>query len=195
MTVMTRIIRLWKADFNGLMDELEDKNLLIKQHIREMEEELEKKKKIIEEIELEKEELLQEHNNHLLELKDLEKDLKVAILKEKDDISRMLIKKITIINRQRKDLEQHRLVLEQKSQKLIEKIKEQQAQYNLLKLKAREYLTKEERSRNVSFQNDPSFYAADTEHEPSSEEIELELLKYKEGFKRLIRGKNHETRQ
>ena len=182
MTVMTRIVRLWKADFNGLMDELEDKSLLVKQHIREMEEELEKKKQIIEEMELEKELLVQEDNNCCFEQDDLEKDLKVAILKEKDDIARMLIKKITIISRQRKDLEQRRLLLEQKSQKLLEKMQEQQAQYNRLKLKAREYLAKEERSRNASFQNDPSFYAADTEHEPSSEEIELELLKYKEMF-------------
>ena len=188
MTVMTRIVRLWKADFNGLMDELEDKSLLVKQHIREMEEELEKKKQILEEMELEKEQFLQEHNNCCLELKDLEKDLKVAILKEKDDIARMLIKKITIISRQRKDLEQLRLVLEQKTQKFLEKMKEQQAQYNRLKLKAREYLAKEERSRNASFQHDPSFYAADTEHEPSSEEIELELLKYKEMFQAADQG-------
>jgi len=147
-----------------------------------MEEELETKKQIIEEMELEKEESLQEHNNYCLELKDLERDLKVAIIKEKDDIARMLIKKISIINKQKKELEHHCLVLEQKSQKLLEKMKEQEAQYNRLKLKAREYLAKVERSRNASFQNDLSFYAADTEHKPSSEEIELELLKYKEKF-------------
>jgi phage shock protein A len=121
-------------------------------------------------------------------LKDLEKDLKVAILKEKDDIARMLIKKITFISRQRKDFEQHRLVLEQKSEKLLERIQEQQAQYNRLKLKAREYLAKEERNRNAPFQSDLSFYAADTEHEPSSEEIELELLKYKERFQTADKG-------
>jgi len=182
MSILTRIVRLWKADFNGLMDELEDKSLLIKQHIREMEEELEKKKQIIEEMELEKEQFFQEQNNYCLEQKEFEKDLKVAIVKEKDDIARMLIKNIKIIGRNIKDIEQRRLVLEQNLRKLQEKMKEQQAQYNQLKLKAREYLAKEERRRNGSFIKDSSFDTTDTKHEPSTEEIELELLKYKEMF-------------
>ena len=188
MAVMTRIIRLWKADFNGLMDELEDKSLLIKQHIREMEAELEKKKDLLEELELEREQLLQQQHNYCLEQSELEKDLKVAILKEKDDIARMLIKKITIINRYKKDLDQHCLLLEKKSQALQEKIKTQQEQYNHLKLKAKEYLAQEERGKYAGLQNDPSGYATDPEAEPSSEEIELELLKYKEIFQRDHQG-------
>ena len=182
MTVMTRIIQLWKADFNGFMDGLEDRSLLIKQHIREMEEELDRKKLIAEELEQKKGRLVQELNNCHLELKDLEKDLKVGILKRKDDIARMLIRKITLINRQIKNLEQYHMALEQQAQTHLEKLEEQQAQYNQLKLKAKEYLKKEKRGRNVSFQNKPVCCMTDAEHEPSSEEIELELLKYKELF-------------
>ncbi len=188
MSIMTRIIRLWKADFNGLMDELEDKGLLVKQHIREMEEELEKKKQTLETMELDKEQLLQERNTFGREQEGFEKDLKVAILKEKDDIARMLVKNITVIQRNKKDIEQRNVVLEQQAQKLLERIKEQQVQYNQLKLKAREYLSKQERERDTSFHNESSMVSTDTRYEPSNEEIELELLKYKEMYQTTGQG-------
>jgi hypothetical protein len=40
MGIMSRILRLWKADLHGVMDQIEDKPLLLKQHLREMEEDL-----------------------------------------------------------------------------------------------------------------------------------------------------------
>ena len=36
MGIMARVIRLCKADLHGVMDQLEDKDLLLKQHLREM---------------------------------------------------------------------------------------------------------------------------------------------------------------
>lgn len=186
MTVITRIIRLWKADFNGLMDELEDKALLLKQHLREMEEELEKNKVRFEVQEQEKKQLLQKQNRYSLELQEYEKDLKIAVLKEKDDIARMLIKKMKTIRCIIKNLEQHILQLEQNLQKIQEQLSKQQEQYNQLKVRAKEYLVKEQNNR-IGFQNTIStFYTSQVEHEPSNEEIELELLKYKERFQTAV---------
>ena len=37
MGIMTRMLRLCKADVHGVMDQLEDKGLLLKQYLREME--------------------------------------------------------------------------------------------------------------------------------------------------------------
>jgi phage shock protein A len=186
MTVMTRIIRLWKADFNGFMDELEDKALLLKQHLREMEEELEKNKVRFEMQEQEKKQLLQKQNRYSLELQEYEKDLKIAVLKEKDDIARMLIKKMKTIRCIIKNLEQHILQLEQNLQKIQEQLSKQQEQYNQLKVRAKEYLVKEQNNRSGFQNNISTFYTSQVEHEPSNEEIELELLKYKERFQTAV---------
>jgi len=40
MAILTRIIQLFKADIHGVMDQLEDQGLLLKQHLRDMEESL-----------------------------------------------------------------------------------------------------------------------------------------------------------
>ena len=44
MSILTRMIRLCKADIHGVMDEMENKELMLKQHLRDMEEALEAKK-------------------------------------------------------------------------------------------------------------------------------------------------------
>ena len=41
MGLFSRITRLCRSDLHGVMDQLEDKNLLLKQYLREMEEALE----------------------------------------------------------------------------------------------------------------------------------------------------------
>jgi phage shock protein A len=40
MAILTRIFRLFKADIHGIMDQIEDQGLLLKQHLRDMEESL-----------------------------------------------------------------------------------------------------------------------------------------------------------
>ena len=40
MAILTRIFRLFKADIHGVMDHIEDQGLLLKQHLRDMEESL-----------------------------------------------------------------------------------------------------------------------------------------------------------
>ena len=36
MGILSRVVRLCKADLHGVMDQMEDKELLLKQHLREM---------------------------------------------------------------------------------------------------------------------------------------------------------------
>jgi len=43
MGIFTRIIRLCKADMHGVMDQMEDQGLLLKQHLRDMETALNRK--------------------------------------------------------------------------------------------------------------------------------------------------------
>ena len=43
MRIVTRIIRIFKADIHGVIDQLEDQDLLLKQYLRDMEEALHQK--------------------------------------------------------------------------------------------------------------------------------------------------------
>ena len=43
MGILTRVLRIFKADIHGVMDQLEDKGLLLKQYLRDMAEALEQK--------------------------------------------------------------------------------------------------------------------------------------------------------
>jgi phage shock protein A len=43
MGILTRIVRICKADIHGVMDHIEDQGLLLKQHLRDMEKALSEK--------------------------------------------------------------------------------------------------------------------------------------------------------
>ena len=40
MAIIARIVKIFKSDIHGVMDQLEDRGLLLKQHLRDMEEAL-----------------------------------------------------------------------------------------------------------------------------------------------------------
>jgi len=189
------MIRLWKADFNGLMDELEDKGLLLKQHIREMEDELEKKRRIVEEHGLECEQLLQELNICSRELEQLEKDLKVSVLKEKDDIARMVIRKIKGISNNRKNIEQRYQTADKARIKTLEELSSRAAEDKRLKLAAKDYLVREARKRKPLQASDSSWCSYGMAPELSAEEVELELIKYKEMFQAPGKEDDHDERE
>jgi len=105
---MTRFVRIWKADVHGVMDQLEDKGLLLRQCLRDMEKDLEIKQEKLNRMKASLGQVRQELERHDRELAKHEQDLQVAIEKDRDDIARMLIKKIAPL--------QHHVVGEQSGQ-------------------------------------------------------------------------------
>ncbi len=184
MSIMTRFIRLWKADIHGVMDELEDKPLILRQYLREMEESLEESEARIKKLAREKKSLKSEHEKLKEELKKTNADIDSAIKKGKDDIAKFLIKKEIPISRHIKDIERHIKNLDVDLENARQTYESRKMDYERLKLRAREYLRKE---------GEPSGIFEDISGEPyqdvCDEEIELELLKRKEN---IIGEKNHE---
>ena len=93
MGIFSRVIRLCKADLHGMMDQLEDKDLLLKQHLREMQAIIAHRQARIDQLE----ETLGAVERDLAEygeqVETLENDLDLAVASGKDDIARMLIRK------------------------------------------------------------------------------------------------------
>jgi len=180
MAIMTRLLRLWKADMHGVMDQLEDKALLLKQCQREMESSLRQKQARLAELHRSREQLGVDHARRLQEQEKLEADITLAVRKDKDEIARMLIRKRMLLAATHARVDGQRRHLEEEAQRLAQTICEQQGQYEQLKIRAAVYCRQAEQrpaEDPASLWTEPAGSAPATE-----EEVELELMRRKEAL-------------
>ena len=182
MGIMSRMLRLCKADVHGVMDQLEDKGLLLKQALREMETGLKTKElhlgKITGRIRQAERDLAQRRD----ETRKLEKDLELAVSKGKDDIARMLIRKRRILEDSCGQLDDRITGLSEEQNVLSETLDRQRLQYDRMKIKAAAFY---QRAESRGFED--VFTAAEATRGwkvPTEEEIELELLQRKEAHEK-----------
>jgi phage shock protein A len=181
MTIMTRFMRLCRADIHGVMDQLEDKGLVLKQYLRDMEKELDLKEAGLKKMMASRDQMRREHQKYTLEGSKIEQDLTMAIEKNKDDIARALIKKVKPLNDHREELARHIETLGHEISQFEEGIQEQRLQYEQLQLRSSEYFRSLERRQWEQAMT--SAVPQGVLREPSQEEIELELLQRKEAIK------------
>ena len=180
MGIMTRVIKIFMADIHGVMDHLEDQELLLKQHLRDMEDAVSTREAGLQIKVAELKQARQEHDRFLKQSEVLEHDLAVAIKKNKDDIAKMLIKKIKPLNDLRHDIAQQIRSLDEEIAELKDHLDQQKLKYAQIKHRALKYCRL---SRSEVRQNDISDMFVNTSSaEPSDEETELELLKRKEAL-------------
>jgi phage shock protein A len=178
MGIMTRFVRIFKADIHGVMDQLEDKGLLLKQYLRDMEVALEQKKARLKKVNVSRNQALRERDKYHQEIKNLEQDLEVAIKRNKDNIARLLIKKLKPLTRLREDIEGHIGTLDQEIAQFEECIDQQHFQYEQLKQRATEYFYQaEQKEWEKTFAD---FLPGSITQELTEEEVELELIQRKE---------------
>jgi phage shock protein A len=178
MGIMTRLLRLCKADVHGVMDQLEDKGLLLKQYLREMEASLGHKDHLVDSLTRRHSRLMDQVRRHGEEMEKLERDLTLAMKKEKDDIARMLIRRRRALENACRHLDgQIEAIAREKSQ-LAETLADQRLRYETLKARADTYC---HRSVDRQFEMASHHHAGPLyPDQPLDEEIELELLERKE---------------
>jgi len=177
MSIATRFIRLWKADLHGVMDSIEDKGLLLKQCLREMEDELQSKEAALHSLVKKKEQAKQEQEAIQQENRKVENDLEAAVSMGKDDIARFLIRKRLLLCRHLQELASHIKRLEQEAMNSQESVAARKMHYEKIQLRAAEFFRTAE---NTEWEHVFSeIIPATTLQEPSDEEVELELLKRK----------------
>ncbi len=181
MSIMTRLIRLFKADIHSIIDHLEDKRLLLKQYFRDMEDALEQKEVRLKRLKASRNKIKHEEEKYIHEIGNLEQELMTAIHKDEDNIARLLIKKLKSLTSHREELRNYLEILEYRISQLENCIAEQQLRYKQLRLRAEEYLRGEihEKWTKIPFPMLPF----NSIQEPSEEEVELELLQRKEALK------------
>ena len=181
MGIMTRFMRLCRADIHGVMDQLEDKGLLLKQYLRDMEGELGKKEAKLRKMVASREQAQRDYERVARECEKLDHDIEAAIEKDKDEIARSLIKKFKPLAYHCDELRRHMEALTREISQSREGLEKQRLQYNQLQLRSEEYFNRLERDawgKSISMMT-PSVAAG----EASEGEVELELLKRKEAAK------------
>lgn len=180
MAILSRITRLCRADLHGVMDQIEDSDLLLKQYLREMEQALAEKNVRLNRMKQHRNRLRHEHKRRAGQIEGLDQDVTAAIYKSKDDIARMLIRKLRGLTGLRDEIAHSIQGLDLDIQQLREICANQQLQFDQLKLKATAHFDQAARQK---WDNDPLCQGlSDPADEPSLEEVELELIKRKEAL-------------
>ncbi len=180
MGIMTRVIRIFKADVHGVMDQLEDEGLLLKQHLRDMAEALNLKEVKLNKLLAAHKQAQQEYDKYQQQSKVLEQDLAVAIQKNKEDIARMLIRKIKPMESLRDEFAERIRHLDEEYSYGRNQLDQQRLRYDRLKHRSVEFFLK---TPIHELQRIPAeIDQTDNYGELSEEEIQLELLKRKEAL-------------
>ena len=178
MGILTRIMRLCKADLHGVMDQLEDKALLLKQYLREMQAGLLEKENQLDHISRQEENIQRDLQLRGEDIARLEKDLALSLRKDKDDIAKLFIRKQLIQKAACDQLQQQLRALEGRRQRLGRLLEDQRRQYDQLKVKVAAFHCRERQH---------AFMAADSILRDMGDgwaidekEIEIEFLRRKE---------------
>jgi phage shock protein A len=182
MTIMTRFLRLMKADVHGVMDQLEDKGLLLRQYLREMETSLGHKEAQLNALSDRMERLSVHVQRQEAEMKKVDQDVDLALSKEKDDIARTLIRRHRDLEIATGHLEEQIGALAQEKTRLVETINDQKLQYDTLQARAEVWHRRAADEPFVSATR--SFPNAGPPSHSCDEEIELALIRRKAALDR-----------
>ncbi len=182
MGILSRMFRLCKADVHGVMDQMEDKGLLLKQYLREMEVGLKEKQTRLSQISQSFRHLESELSHRQEEVGKLEEDLELAVRREKDDIARVLIRKRRTLQGSCEQLGYQIEGLSEEKCHLAETLDRQRLQYDQVKMKVASF---GRQTVGQDFEGTATATAASSAwQEPTQEEIELELLQRKEALQK-----------
>jgi phage shock protein A len=178
MAIIARIVKIFKADIHGVMDQLEDRGLLLKQHLRDMEEALNQKQAKFRKMTALHNQGQKNLAGYKQQWEALDHDLTVAVRKNKDDIARMLIRKMKPLENLSDELTCHLKTLDEEMQEFNSRLQQQRLRYEQLKYRTTEYLQKTQMQQwekeMIAPVSDDGYAAL------ADQEIELELLKRKD---------------
>lgn len=136
MALITRVSRLFQADFHAVLDRIEEPGVLLRQAIREMEEELahdEQRGKVLKH---EQGQLLARESELEQSLHEIEEELDICFDSENDDLARAWVKRKLEAQRYGKGLSRKRLALEKTLEDTDTRLAENRARLEGMRQKA-----------------------------------------------------------
>ena len=171
MALVTRLSRLFQADFHAVLDRIEEPDLQLRQAVREMQFALEQDQQRLQ--------LLQHETTRLdkagiaaeADLKDFDEELDICLAAKKDDLARDLVRRKLGVEKQIQTLQQQFASIAIQREQLAKQIDEQNQQLSSMKQKL-ELLVSDEDPFAGSLCNQTDAIR--------SEEVEIALLREKE---------------
>ena len=171
MALVTRLSRLFQADFHAVLDRIEEPDLQLRQAVREMQFALDHDKQRLQLLQHEAEQLGKQQVNTGDRLKALDEELDICLAAQQDELARDLVRRklaAEIQQQRRRELSE---ALKLQSEELTRQIDEQGQQLTSMKQKL-ELL--------VSNSDPASAASCYSEDVIRSEEIEIALLREKQ---------------
>jgi phage shock protein A len=171
MALVTRLSRLFQADFHAVLDRIEEPDLQLRQAVREMQFVLEQDQQRLKLLQHEATQLDKTTTSTAASLKGFDEELDICLAAKKDDLARDLIRRKLTAEKQLQALQQQSVDIESQRQALDQQIDEQSQQLTSMKQKLELLVNETEHFVNGNFN------PADTVR---NEEVEIALLRAKE---------------
>ncbi|MEE8523670.1 MAG: PspA/IM30 family protein [Thermoanaerobaculia bacterium] len=147
MSLMKRWTTLIRADAHGVVDALEDKALVLRQHLRDASAELDRKRCRITALAAEGQDLEKEADRSARRIEALDRDVAMALAEGQEDLARYAIKRLLPLRHGAEELERRRTAVKDELAELGERLAEQEAEYQLLESRVQGHLACLERER------------------------------------------------
>jgi phage shock protein A len=168
MKIFDRMGLLIRADAHGMMDRLEERTLLVKQHLREAEIELGRKRARLSAIDEELVRLDEEGRRAEARVSDLDADVELALGRGEEDLARFAVRRLLPERTALRAMRDRCIELEAERERLASRLAEQESAFESLRVRARAKLSEFEDADEAGA---IGFAAV------ADEEIELELLR------------------
>ncbi len=168
MNFLDRLGLLVRADAHGVLEQLEERSLLAKQHLREAELEIDRKRAQVDALEDESRRLTDEAQRIETEADALDADVELALAGGKEELARFSVRKLLPLRRSAESARRRIADLEEQRTRLAATLAEQEQQLEALRSQVRARLAAARAEGGDGFGRPTP--AAD-------EEIELELLR------------------
>lgn len=175
MRFLDRMGMLLKADAHGVMDQLEERSLLIKQSLREAEIELDRKRAQAETMDEEARNVSDALRAGRGEIASLDNDVELALAEGNEELARFAVRRLLPRRQAVAALEMRLAELEETRARLREILEQQESQLAELKSRARARIAEERQGEQ---------HPCWDEGAVADEEIELELLRRRTGAER-----------
>jgi phage shock protein A len=173
MKFLDRLGTLLKADAHGVLEQLEERTLLAKQHLRDAELELARKRARIESLAEEARRGEEELVRLDAEMQALDADVTLALGGGKEELARYALRRLLPKRRAAEALRRRRVEIDDEQQRLAARLAEQEAQL--------EELRRRVRASVAAAQAADAPRALAVELPAADEEIEIELLRRRSG--------------
>jgi phage shock protein A len=167
MQVLERIGRMLRADAHGVIDQIEEKRLLLKQHLREAEIEIAHKRGTLDGLDEERLRIFDQGRRLEAEVARLDEDIEIARKGDDPDLSRFAVRRWLPKRDALRQLQAHARQLDERRARLSAKLESQEAELAALRPRVRAAMTRPSRDCDPPLQ-EPSV---------TDEEVELELLR------------------